>query len=185
MGSPHIDGGRRIARLLGLPPIPADYIRLTHVMPERSRQILAAGEPFLYGRYGLAGTTDAYTNNDAIEYLALTGNPMGPGSPGNWSRNDFGEHMALIDLPAAAHKKILRTLAYDRPLPNEAILGFVDRPRMEFEPNPRYSRDAIEQYAAEAGDEVRRLWDSQLRRPLRPRPEMPAPLLRPADPDIW
>lgn len=180
--------GAASAPRLSLPAIPRNYIRLTHVMPERSRQILSSGEPFLYGRYGIAGTTDAYLDNQAIEYLARTGNPMGPGSAGNWSRNDFGDHMALIDLPAETHKQIFQTLDYDTPIPNAAILGFVDRPRMLFEPNPRYSLEAIEQYAGSTGEQIRRLVAERNRIRFGDRrptlPPMPPPPLA-ANPDVW
>jgi hypothetical protein len=150
-------------RRLQLPEIPERYVRLTHVMPERSRQILASGEPFVYRRYGLDGTTDAYSDNESIEWLARTGDPAGrPGAPSRYSRNEFGDHMALMDLPAEAHKRIaLSRGAYDDPIPNQAILGFIDRRSMAFEPNPRYDRAAIEEYGQRSIDSILRALETR------------------------
>jgi hypothetical protein len=157
------------ARSLGLPPIPDGYVRLTHVMPERSREILSSGEPFIYKKHGLDGTTDAYSNNEAIDHLAATGDPMfDPASPGPsaFTRNEFGNHMAIMDLPVDVHKQIALRRVFDDPIPNEAILGFVDRDAMAFSPNPRYSTDATAKFGASAVDRIRELIEQQNRRPM-------------------
>jgi hypothetical protein len=165
-------------------------------MPERSRQILSSGEPFIYKKYGLDGTTDAYSSNDNIEWLARTGDPLGvpkDGVPSNYSRNDFGNHMALMDLPADAHKRIfLSHGAYSDPIPNEAILGFVDRKAMAFEPNPRYDRAVIDNYGNQAIESIRRLLDERNARfshrpsvrgvEIPTKPPVAAPL---PDGDVW
>lgn len=156
---------------LGLPPIPEGYVRLTHVMPERSRQILSSGEPFIYKKHGLDGTTDVYSNNESIDHLAATGDPMfdpdrPAAGPSAFTRNEFGNHMAIIDLPADAHKQIALRRVFDDPLPNEAILGFVDRDAMAFSPNPRYSTDATAKFGASAVDRIRELLEQQGRRPM-------------------
>lgn len=181
---------------LSLPEIPEGYVRLTHVMPGRSREILESGEPFMYRRYGLDGTTDAYSNNDSIEWLAMTGDPLGGvsgGKPSGWSRNDFGGHMALMDMPADAHKAIVLSRgAYADPLPNAALLGFVDRPAMAFMPNPRYDRAVIDDYGRQAVESIRRLIESRnsrfAHRPSVQELPIPYPAIRdaaPRDGDIW
>lgn len=181
---------------LALPDIPEGYVRLTHVMPDRSREILASGEPFIYRKHGLGGTTDAYGDNAHIEYLARTGDPLGPredGSPSGWSRNAFGDHMALMDLPADAHKRIHGYLGFDDPIPNAAIVGFVDRKAMQFAPNPRYDRAAIDAYGQQAIERIRQLIGERAQARFGHRPQGDAqpevwvgPRLSPPGPvDIW
>ena len=181
---------------LPLPEIPDGYVRLTHVMPERSRQILSSGEPFIYRKHGLTGTTDSYSDNAPIEWLAHTGDPLGipkDGMPSNWSRNDFGDHMALMDLPADAHKRIaMNYVGYDDPIPNQAILGFVDRKSMAFEPNSRYDRAVIEDYGRKSIDKILQAIERQnsrfSHRPNAQYLDIPEPLpnfaIKP-DNDIW
>ena len=182
---------------LGLPPIPEGYVRLTHVMPEHSRQILSSGEPFIYKKHGLFGTTDSYSDNSHIERLAQTGDPMqarADGSPSNFTRNPFGNHMAIMDLPADAHKRIALSYgAYDEPLPNASIVGFVDRDAMSFEPNPRYDRAVIDDYGQKALERIRQLRTVRERRPMfgvPPKTDELAPLPQPelsdaGTLDIW
>ena len=162
--------GQTYAPKLRLPDIPDGYVRLTHVMPDRSRDILSSGEPFLYGKHGLDGTTDSYSRNDDVEWLVRTGDPMGvpaDGKASNWSRNEFGNHVAIIDLPAEAHKRIVtNTGGYREPIPNAAILGFVDRRAMAFAPNPRYDRAAIDNYGRNAVDAIRKLLAERGERPM-------------------
>lgn len=165
---------------LSLPPIPDGHVRLTHVMPQRSRDILSSGEPFLYRKHGLDGTTDSYSDNAAIEHLARTGDPyFFDGKPSNFTRNPFGNHMALIDLPADAHKQIATTYGFDDPIPNAAIVGFVDRDAMAFQPNPRYDRAAIDEYSKRAADRIRALVQER-----RVRPPMSVPKRSAQAPDV-
>lgn len=183
---------------LGLPPIPEGHIRLTHVMPDRSREILSSGEPFIYKKHGLGGTTDSYSNNEAIEHLAATGDPMfeqarQSGQPSNFTRNPFGSHMAIFDLPADAHKRIVLSHgAFDEPIPNAAILGFVDRGSMTFEPNPRYDLKAVGEYGNSAIDRIRQMMEKRSRRPMFAVPDEdpasvppPTPTLSGNLEDIW
>lgn len=163
MGTPAALAAARLGRAkpaaLTLPPIPEGHVRVTHVTSPEVRRILEGGEPFL-ARKGIGNTTDSYSSNADIEHLIATGDPMGvpkDGKPSNWSRNSFGDQVVLMDLPADAHKSMHTSLSFTDPIPNYAIVGFVDRGKNAFTPNPRHSLPRTQEYGSDVAARIRAL----------------------------
>ena len=189
-GSPTAGAG--VARAaLSLPPIPDGHVRLTHVTSPEVRKILEGGEPFL-ARKGIELTTDSYSNNADIEHLVATGDPMGVpngGKPSVFSRNSFGDQVVLMDLPADAHKLLHQSRVFTDPIPNYAIVGYIDRAENAFTPNPRHSLLSTQAFGADATERIRALQQELYRRPQLPTPEGPAlnPIPALSDPgaDVW
>ncbi len=187
--------GRAKPPALTLPPIPEGHVRVTHVTSPEVRKILEGGEPFL-ARKGIGNTTDSYSSNADVEHLVATGDPLGvpkDGKPSNWSRNPFGNQVVLMDLPVDAHKAMHQSHAFTDPIPNYAIVGFVDRGANAFTPNPRHSLPSTQAFGAEAANRIRALRLELSRRHALPVPDDYAPVppavpaLRTSGdvPDVW
>ena len=116
-----------------LPPIPPGFIRLTHFTNMRTAQILLNGENFNYDRNGIQGTTDSFSNNEDVLNLIKTG------KTGAFTRGSFGDAVVLMDMSNREYR-IHHSFNYDSyNVPNDRIVGIVDRNNMRFIPNPNYT----------------------------------------------
>ena len=113
---------------LSLPPIPAEYSRLTHFTNiENARSIIQTG---FRAKQGLSTTTDSFSNNNDIESLIVSG------KTGTFDRSTFGagEATIIIDVPGLVDRR-----GREQFVPSTSILGYVDRKTMKLITNPGYA----------------------------------------------
>jgi len=98
-----------------LPPIPDDYVRLTH---NTSRvDPFQAGAPFRYAGEIIDSSTDSFTNNEQVANWVSQG-----------KRDSFGPLTLLMDMPIDEHNKRMWRFGWSgyKPVPNSNIIGHID-----------------------------------------------------------
>jgi hypothetical protein len=118
---------------LQLPPIPTGSIRLTHLTTPEIAKLLLSGKDFSYKKQAdLSCTTDSFSSNDELLQFIQTGKTRG------WNRRVFGTAVVLMDIPNSEYCSYgLESLSNS--VPNDRILGVVDRQTMQFTKNQRYN----------------------------------------------
>jgi len=122
---------------LQLPPIPGNFVRLTHFTSKQTAQSLLSGQNFSYKKQGmLSSTADAFSDNNEVLQLIQSG------KTGAFSRKEFGDHVVLMDLPNTDNRIHSNVTMAPGEVSNERILGIVDTNTMQFTPNPKYNANA-------------------------------------------
>lgn len=118
----------------GLPPIPENYVRLTHFFANSDlKKKFLSGEPFKYNKHGnINYTTDGFSNNDDVHSLLQTG------KTGPFERGNFGQHVLIMDVPHTEHRLHSNPQWADGQLHNGHIAGVYDRESGQFHSNKAY-----------------------------------------------
>jgi hypothetical protein len=158
---------------LQIPQIPAGSMRLTHFTSPRTAQTLLSGQDFQYGGL-LSSTTDGFSSNQEVISLIQTGKTSA------YERDSFGTAVVLMDIPNSEYR------AYDNfnndinAVPNDRIVGVVDRETMQFTPNPKYKSKPLPLQITNRTSEPQRLGANK--NSFVP---MPGPSSNQANVDIW
>lgn len=115
-----------------LPSIPPDTVRRTHFTSERVAQIVLGGSDYKLKHNDLNSTTDGFSNNEDVINLIKSG------KTGAFTRSGFGTFVILMDIPND-YDKVYRSIHSKSDVPNELIIGVVNRNNMIFTPNKNYN----------------------------------------------
>jgi hypothetical protein len=134
-----------------LPPIPSNFVRATNFTNPTVGSKLLSGEPFKYGRGMITSSTDAFSSNEEVWNLLITGKTE------NFDRNSFGYHVVLLDIPNVEYRQHSNPIWATGEIDNSRILGIFNRKTQQLEKNPNYNpHKPIEPLQTRARDGGRR-----------------------------
>lgn len=123
---------------LQLPPIPPGLLRLTHFTSPNIAQMILAGSDFSFQKQGmLSSTADAFSTNDDVLQL------IDSGRVGAFTRDSFGPMVVLMDMTNDEYRMLSMPTTPTTSVPNDRVLGVVDRKTMQFSPNARYNPSPV------------------------------------------
>lgn len=116
-----------------LPPIPGECVRATHFTSGEIGSLLMRGGDFSYRRQAIiSATSDAFSLNEDVWKLLATG------KYGAFSREWFGSHVVLMDIPNPEHRLHHLPLRAPGTVDNSRILGVFNRTSRTLTFNPHY-----------------------------------------------